>query len=210
MILLNNRPFSSHDLLFILGLFSAIDYAGKITNCKISRNNVGLEICRPLKQPLEAIVVEGCEIFHNFSDALHIYQHANVVIRGNSIHDNEGKGLSISSDSERVVEENVVVRNGGGDLCIKPFEEDSNKVQVNGVDSDIIQAIVERKCTFLTTGAHYAVQPYYDCLQCGFTGGSGICESCKEKCHKGHNTVFIAVDSFYCDCGAHKDCPACK
>jgi hypothetical protein len=62
-------------------------------------------------------------------------------------------------------------------------------------------AIEEHVCTYAITGQNFAPQPYYHCYDCGFVDGRGVCQSCLDVCHAGHNvSARIDSPSFFCDC----------
>lgn len=60
------------------------------------------------------------------------------------------------------------------------------------------------RCTFLKTGTNYQMQQWYYCDTCGMDDNSnqGVCEPCKESCHKGHALREGRNSLFYCDCGS--------
>jgi hypothetical protein len=62
------------------------------------------------------------------------------------------------------------------------------------------------KCTFHTTGRNFHTQTWYYCMDCGLTGNAGMCEPCKDACHKGHNVQVVRTSGFYCDCGDRGMC----
>lgn len=55
-------------------------------------------------------------------------------------------------------------------------------------------------CTFAKTKRNYQNQPWYMCYTCGLAGNEGICSVCVKTCHKGHETAFVKISSFFCDC----------
>lgn len=38
------------------------------------------------------------------------------------------------------------------------------------------------------------------CYTCGLSGNEGVCSVCVKTCHKGHETAFVKISSFFCDC----------
>jgi len=56
-------------------------------------------------------------------------------------------------------------------------------------------------CTFVITGTEYATQEWKQCITCGLAVDYGICLSCAQVCHKGHDVQPARTSSFYCDCG---------
>jgi len=80
---------------------------------------------------------------------------------------------------------------------------------------DVQQCIDKGLCTFLATGPRFCFwQSMYTCHTCQFEGGNvekglvwGFCESCKQKCHAGHEVTLVEKyfqGGFYCDCGDGK------
>jgi len=79
------------------------------------------------------------------------------------------------------------------------------------VAQQIKKCIRENKCTILATKRSFEQQAWFKCFTCGFVDNQGICESCANVCHKGHNIStdqsIIHSSGFYCDCGLE---PSCK
>ncbi len=65
-------------------------------------------------------------------------------------------------------------------------------------------AVADQVCTRAETGQGvYAEQVYYECLTCKLTmkpDGKGICQTCADVCHKGHDLRLAGTGKFYCDC----------
>eukprot|EP01132_Coremiostelium_polycephalum_P005683 gene5683-7073_t len=55
-------------------------------------------------------------------------------------------------------------------------------------------------CTFAKTNRSYTIQPWYECLDCQVKS-VGLCVSCAQVCHAGHQLSEIKNSRFYCDCG---------
>jgi ariadne-1 len=97
------------------------------------------------------------------------------------------------------------------------FEDMEN--QLAGLDAATIAQLNKKVggpsktyCTFARWGKTFTAQPYWECRTCGFTTNQGVCEPCKDTCHKGH-TLGPRVEStgFYCDCGSgSKPTKPCK
>ena len=52
-------------------------------------------------------------------------------------------------------------------------------------------------------------QRAWQCLTCGMSGNSYICNACKERCHKDHNVIEVGLMNFYCCCDAPgRECKA--
>jgi parallel beta-helix repeat protein len=158
------------------------------------------------------VLIQDNEIVDNLADGIYIYDQANVVVTGNSVRANKGRGIFVASDCKRTVENNSTSNNAGGDEEIEPYVEISRKGPQTHLEipDKILEAVKAQKCTFRVTGPHYVHQAYYDCKTCKFEGNAGVCESCKNKCHKGHDTVYVSTGTFFCDCGSNLDCPASK
>lgn len=56
------------------------------------------------------------------------------------------------------------------------------------------------ECTFHRSGPFFVDQLYWGCHTCN-QPGKGVCASCKEKCHAGHEFTEPEFGRFYCDCG---------
>ena len=56
-------------------------------------------------------------------------------------------------------------------------------------------------CTYGSTKTSFKQQKFYRCYDC-FTGDNlGVCEGCKDVCHKGHRVKYEGFMTAYCDCG---------
>jgi E3 ubiquitin-protein ligase MYCBP2 len=63
-------------------------------------------------------------------------------------------------------------------------------------------AVRAKVCTFAVTRRNYQAQWIYRCHTCNLVGNYGVCESCKDACHKGHRlSKREFAQAFYCDCG---------
>jgi len=69
---------------------------------------------------------------------------------------------------------------------------------------NISKLLREKKCTFTATGRNFYKQKWYHCKTCNLERGVGVCESCKDMCHKGHQVEESqkSPSGFFCDCGA--------
>lgn len=70
-------------------------------------------------------------------------------------------------------------------------------------------------CTRTVSGKEKYAQTWFHCFTCGLTKekGRGVCASCAERCHVGHELVPCDRDSTgkgfnYCDCVTHGGCLA--
>jgi hypothetical protein len=68
--------------------------------------------------------------------------------------------------------------------------------------------ILPELCTYLTTGANYARQHFWQCRTCGLVDGPsrqgyslGCCEVCMRNCHRGHDLNYMGCQPSFCDCG---------
>jgi HECT-domain (ubiquitin-transferase)/Putative zinc finger in N-recognin (UBR box)/UBA-like domain len=86
-------------------------------------------------------------------------------------------------------------------LALVPFE-------AHGVADQrrMLELAVERKvCTFTATDRNYARQQWFNCRTCiPSNAGVGVCPSCKDTCHAGHEVLEAKTSNgpFFCDCGA--------
>lgn len=55
-------------------------------------------------------------------------------------------------------------------------------------------------CCNTIMSSKYAVQQWWHCKTCGFTGNMGVCVYCLDKCHQGHETEGPFFSRFFCDC----------
>jgi hypothetical protein len=72
-------------------------------------------------------------------------------------------------------------------------------------DPLIEECILAGKCTFSVTGSKsFLLQTWYDCITCNLVSNFGVCQSCRDSCHRGHEVSAPKFSRFYCDCGAGK------
>jgi Putative zinc finger in N-recognin (UBR box) len=64
------------------------------------------------------------------------------------------------------------------------------------------QVPVTKTCTFTSTGSQYIEQHWYFCYTCSFVGSEGVCATCAQVCHEGHDISYSRFSRFFCDCGA--------
>lgn len=66
------------------------------------------------------------------------------------------------------------------------------------------------QCTKHLTGSDYMFQPFYKCNTCRwgdeFGNNLGMCRSCRDVCHKGHDTQVCGFLPAFCDCGDSARC----
>ena len=57
-------------------------------------------------------------------------------------------------------------------------------------------------CTRNVTGKHFELQEFYRCLTCSLTAKDnlGVCKSCAQVCHAGHQLYLYGRVSAFCDC----------
>jgi hypothetical protein len=84
-------------------------------------------------------------------------------------------------------------------------------------DKEVVADCVARKrCTRTGTGSKFVVQKWWCCNTCQMTmkSGQGLCESCRDECHAGHDLVLPPANrlnnGFYCDCFDRSDCKCSK
>ncbi len=72
----------------------------------------------------------------------------------------------------------------------------TNPENVVAQDPLIEECILSNKCTFSVTGSKsYLLQVWYDCITCNLVSDFGVCQSCRDNCHKGHE-VGSCVTTF--------------
>eukprot|EP01122_Echinamoeba_exundans_P006052 TRINITY_DN1632_c0_g1_i2.p2 TRINITY_DN1632_c0_g1~~TRINITY_DN1632_c0_g1_i2.p2 ORF type:complete len:196 (+),score=28.21 TRINITY_DN1632_c0_g1_i2:1224-1811(+) len=188
------------------------NFGGKVVSNRLVGNSIAMDCAASLGVETAPILIQDNEVVDNLADGIYIYDQANVIVSGNIVKANKGRGIFVAGDCKRIVENNSASNNGGGDQEIEPYVSDARKgpqTQLS-IPEKVLDAVKIDRCTFLVTGPHYVYQAYYDCRTCKFVDNSGVCESCKNKCHKGHDTIYVATGTFFCDCGTNLDCPACK
>ena len=78
---------------------------------------------------------------------------------------------------------------------------------VEPVPQPILDAIAAQQCTYTATGREFCFQRWYQCLTCGLSGSAGVCVTCAERCHSGHQlSPQVRATGFYCDCGSGAYC----
>lgn len=61
------------------------------------------------------------------------------------------------------------------------------------------------RCSFEYVGQSDRIhQHFFRCLDCCCDDKKLVCRGCAEKCHKGHNIVYVGVMCGFCSCGANK------
>jgi len=72
---------------------------------------------------------------------------------------------------------------------------------------------LKKKCTIMCTGRkNYMKQDWFFCKTCDMTENHGVCEVCRDVCHKGHET-YLSKHSpcpFVCCCGNGECEESCK
>jgi len=63
-------------------------------------------------------------------------------------------------------------------------------------------------CTYTHTKKKHQIQYWRRCLDC-HNPNQGVCLSCCECCHKGHNLGPLVHSNFYCDCPSTQKCTLC-
>lgn len=66
------------------------------------------------------------------------------------------------------------------------------------------------ECTFRQTGPSYVKQVWFKCQTCWPSpkAPEGVCVTCAEQCHAGHDLRQQKEGGFYCDCGSGAGVPA--
>jgi hypothetical protein len=77
---------------------------------------------------------------------------------------------------------------------------------------EVRNAIAQNMCTFTVTRREYVSQQYYFCHTCRLAESKGVCVSCLNRCHAGHQVSSRPINSsqFYCDCGAGEGTSPCQ
>lgn len=57
-----------------------------------------------------------------------------------------------------------------------------------------------RLCSLAFTGRQHQFQGWYFCRTCFRNMARGVCITCAQICHQGHDLVFGNESRFYCDC----------
>ncbi|CAO4368240.1 unnamed protein product [Caenorhabditis nigoni] len=148
--------------------------------------------------------IEENEIFDNAQSGVLVLSDAAPVIRLNRVHGNQSAGIEVSSKGDCVVRDNRVFRNRFGGIMTASgsnVKETQNQVYDN-LDR-VRKAIDSGHCLFSVSGKEfYPMHNFYRCITCNSSERNAICQSCIERCHKGHTVMFLRCDRFYCDCGA--------
>ncbi len=80
----------------------------------------------------------------------------------------------------------------------------------NMVPDKVAKLLEMRQCTKNLTGVDYLFQPFYKCLTCKwgeeFGNNLGMCRSCRDVCHQGHETQVGGFLPAFCDCGDSARC----
>ena len=66
-----------------------------------------------------------------------------------------------------------------------------------------------RICSLSFTGRTHEFQAWYFCRTCFRNMAKGVCITCAQTCHDGHDLVFGNESRFYCDCNERNGIP-CK
>lgn len=70
------------------------------------------------------------------------------------------------------------------------------------MDPHIENCILQDACTFSVTGNKtFLLQVWYDCFTCNLRSNYGVCQTCANRCHAGHELSPPKFSRFYCDCG---------
>ncbi len=81
----------------------------------------------------------------------------------------------------------------------------ANAENIVAQDPFIEECILANKCTFSVSGSkNFLLQVWYDCITCNLVSNFGVCQTCRDTCHKGHEVSAPKFSRFYCDCGAGK------
>ncbi|CAL2035194.1 unnamed protein product [Caenorhabditis brenneri] len=157
--------------------------------------------------------IEDNEIFDNAQAGVLVLSDASPIIRLNRVHGNKSAGIEVSSKANCcVVRENRVFRNrfGGVMSASGTFVSESLNQTYDNMNL-VSKAINQGHCLFTVSGKDfYPMHNFYRCITCNSSERNSICQSCIERCHKGHTVMFLRCDRFYCDCGAdHLEQPCC-
>ncbi|KAL6062233.1 hypothetical protein QOT17_012347 [Balamuthia mandrillaris] len=159
---------------------------------------------------------EGCTVLLDSNDisksqhsGIGFYAGCDGVISNNKIYENRYYGIAneLSSDDAEKHQEGgakqqrkiQVKRNKiysfqstclGGYPCfdVVTYGEDKNEFhEQEQVDPVCKKAISNGLCTFAETGEKFYCQYWWNCKTCNWGDGYGVCYTCKEICHKGHD-----------------------
>ncbi len=93
----------------------------------------------------------------------------------------------------------------------KEFSERCWEYDVSNMLSDKVAKCLEmHQCTKHLTGVDYLFQPFFKCSTCKwgeeFGNQLGMCRSCRDTCHKDHDTQVGGFLPAFCDCGDSARC----
>eukprot|EP01113_Clastostelium_recurvatum_P021644 TRINITY_DN2568_c0_g1_i5.p1 TRINITY_DN2568_c0_g1~~TRINITY_DN2568_c0_g1_i5.p1 ORF type:complete len:897 (-),score=118.68 TRINITY_DN2568_c0_g1_i5:90-2780(-) len=84
----------------------------------------------------------------------------------------------------------VIVLAGGQVTNLKSVVEIVKGVAQPLTEEHISSSLSSQTCSYAYTGKVARPQIWYECLTCGLTGpNKGICVTCRDQCHKGHDLV---------------------
>lgn len=75
-------------------------------------------------------------------------------------------------------------------------------------ESVAIQRCIQKTiCTLAATGTQFEPQKVFQCFSCALDGEVGVCSSCAESCHRGHQLdAGRWSEAFFCDCALLPSC----
>eukprot|EP01126_Amoeba_proteus_P015785 TRINITY_DN1714_c0_g3_i3.p1 TRINITY_DN1714_c0_g3~~TRINITY_DN1714_c0_g3_i3.p1 ORF type:complete len:302 (-),score=52.17 TRINITY_DN1714_c0_g3_i3:129-1034(-) len=90
----------------------------------------------------------------------------------------------------------------------------NRRLQTQNLAKEIEECVRNNICTYTVTKRDFKTQKWFHCFTCGFVDSEGICESCYNVCHRGHELSQEKgggpESGFYCDCGASGLCRCCS
>ena len=117
---------------------------------------------------------------------------------------------SYSLDRNFRIDQFTVASNSSGVTSFSNIKVRSGASAAAAVGAD--GAVAAPRCTFAKSGANYIQQQWYYCDTCDMDENSnqGVCEACKDVCHKDHAVRAGRNSLFYCDCGSGARAADCK
>lgn len=91
------------------------------------------------------------------------------------------------------------------------FSEKCWQFDVSSMMSSKVKSCLDLgQCTKHLTGVQFLFQPFYKCVTCRFGeefgNHLGMCQSCRDTCHKDHDTQIGGFLPAFCDCGDSARC----
>jgi hypothetical protein len=68
------------------------------------------------------------------------------------------------------------------------------------------EMLIKHNCTYHRTARNFSPQFWVQCFTCTLNGNTGICITCANICHKGHQLGVLQYGDFFCDCFESSHC----